>query len=275
MKRSELSPEIFNDARSAYQCNGYYVTPKIVDEDLLEKASLAQDTFYKDTACGWPFKRVAPIGWKTSDSSKLRKNDFVSFRIKEFMDLVLNPLIGEYARQLCGEDVRLFQDQLCYKTPDDHQNETSMGWHNDRQYWQACTSEKMLTAWIPFEDITLEMGPITYLRGSHKWEQIQGLDFFSTDFKSLEEKIHNNQREIVKDVMVLKRGQVCFHHCKTIHGSGPNLSTRPRRSLAVHLQPITNMAVSNKYHIAKTLEAELGGRDFSHPQLFPLLRNLQ
>ena len=35
----------------------------------------------------------------------------------------------------------------------------------------------------------------------------------------------------------MRRGQVSFHHCRTVHGSGPNHATQPRRSLAIHLRP--------------------------------------
>lgn len=40
--------------------------------------------------------------------------------------------------------------------------------------------------------------------------------------------------------LLMRRGQVSFHHCRTVHGSGPNTSARPRRSLAIHLQPGDN-----------------------------------
>jgi ectoine hydroxylase-related dioxygenase (phytanoyl-CoA dioxygenase family) len=33
----------------------------------------------------------------------------------------------------------------------------------------------------------------------------------------------------------MKAGEVSVHHVLTFHGSGPNMSDRPRRSLAVHL----------------------------------------
>jgi hypothetical protein len=34
----------------------------------------------------------------------------------------------------------------------------------------------------------------------------------------------------------MRRGQVSFHHCRTVHGSGPNHGDTPGRSLAIHLQ---------------------------------------
>jgi ectoine hydroxylase-related dioxygenase (phytanoyl-CoA dioxygenase family) len=40
--------------------------------------------------------------------------------------------------------------------------------------------------------------------------------------------------------MNLPKGHVSVHHCRTIHGSGPNLSDRPRRAIAVHMQDEAN-----------------------------------
>jgi ectoine hydroxylase-related dioxygenase (phytanoyl-CoA dioxygenase family) len=47
--------------------------------------------------------------------------------------------------------------------------------------------------------------------------------------------------------MTIKVGQVSFHHCDTIHGSSPNLSTTDRASLTMlyqgeknHYQPAYN-----------------------------------
>ena len=39
-------------------------------------------------------------------------------------------------------------------------------------------------------------------------------------------------QEAVQVPAVLRRGQVSFHHNRAIHGSGPNRSARPRRSMA-------------------------------------------
>ena len=47
-----------------------------------------------------------------------------------------------------------------------------MPWHIDKHYWQTCTSEKMLTAFIPFHDCGEEMGTITMVDGSNNWKEI-------------------------------------------------------------------------------------------------------
>jgi ectoine hydroxylase-related dioxygenase (phytanoyl-CoA dioxygenase family) len=33
----------------------------------------------------------------------------------------------------------------------------------------------------------------------------------------------------------MKAGQISFHHPLTLHGSGPNQTAKPRRSIAIHM----------------------------------------
>jgi len=37
-------------------------------------------------------------------------------------------------------------------------------------YWKTCTSNGILTAWIPMQDASMEMGTIAVLDGSHLWQ---------------------------------------------------------------------------------------------------------
>ncbi len=51
--------------------------------------------------------------------------------------------------------------------------------------------------------------------------------------------------KIEKVPLIMKAGQVSFHHCFTYHGSGPNTTSLPRRSMAIHL-----LAGPNRYTTA-------------------------
>jgi hypothetical protein len=41
---------------------------------------------------------------------------------------------------------------------------------------------------------------------------------------------------VVKVPMIIPKGHMSFHHCRTYHGSGTNRSPRPRRAISFHLQ---------------------------------------
>ena len=178
----------------------------------------------------------------TGQYKGLRKNDYSSMFSKGLRELVTHPLIGAIAAKLNGSsEIRLWHDQLLYKPTQDPERPANVGWHTDRGYWKTCSSANMLTAWIPFTDCDSVMGTITMIDKSHTWpDNTETLDFFSNDLDGLETKFDSGGREIVKVPMNLERGQVSFHHCLTIHGSGPNFNPDPRRSIAVHLQDETN-----------------------------------
>ena len=55
--------------------------------------------------------------------------------------------------------------------------------------------------------------------------------------------------------MLMKQGQISFHHCRTIHGSRPDSSSRVRLALAVHMQDHAN-------HYARSTDAR--GNRLSH-----------
>ena len=178
----------------------------------------------------------------------LRKNDYSSMYSKGLRALVTHPLLGAVAARLAeSPEVRVWHDQLLYKPTQDPERAANVGWHTDKGYWKTCSSSNLLTAWIPFTDCDDVMGTITMIDGSHKWpDNTQNLNFFSNDLDGLEAKFETGGAPVVKIPMNLKRGQVSFHHCLTIHGSGPNHSPNPRRSIAVHMQDASNHWI--EYH---------------------------
>jgi ectoine hydroxylase-related dioxygenase (phytanoyl-CoA dioxygenase family) len=137
----------------------------------------------------------------------------------------------------------------------------------------------MLTAWVPFHDCTEVTGGVTFVRGSHRWAQ-RRLNFFDGDLAALERQFDSGGAPVEKVPPELRRGDVTFHHCGTIHGSGPNRSGSPRRSMAIHLQPGDNrFAVgavdpdgSPAYHrndeLVRTVDE---APDYTDPRICPVL----
>ena len=133
-------------------------------------------------------------------------------------------MIGAVAARLAGTPlVRLWHDQPLYKPIDARTGRPTPAGTRDRQYWRSCTSDRMLTAWVPFHDVDEATGPLTFLDGSHRWSTTSsGLDFFNHDLDGPERRLRENGHDVRKRVATLRRGQVSFHHCRTVHGSGPN-----------------------------------------------------
>jgi ectoine hydroxylase-related dioxygenase (phytanoyl-CoA dioxygenase family) len=221
--------------------HGYWISPKIVPDAVLDAAAEGMRRFYAGER---DHELSADVGgWSESDGEVLRKNDYSSLRIDQLRDLVATPLIGATAARLSGATgIRLWHDQLLYKPVDGPGVPANVGWHTDRQYWQTCSSSDMLTAWVGFHDVDQDCGSVSFVDGSHRWD-IQGLDFFSQDLAGLQSRAEAAGFSFDIRPTRMARGQVSFHHCRTVHGSGPNRSAEPRRSLAIHLQPGDNQWV--------------------------------
>lgn len=220
-----------------YREHGFWISPVILPGDVLDAAQRGMDRFY---AGDYDADPPGVGGFRPEDGKGLRKHDYASLRVNELAALVAHPAIGATAAALCGAPgVRLWHDQLLFKPVDEPGVPANVGWHTDRQYWQSCSSDEMLTAWVGFHDVEENGGSVSFMDGSHRWDAT-GLDFFVHDLDRLEAELAAQGYPLEKRPTRMRRGQVSFHHCRTVHGSGPNRGREPRRSLAIHLQPLDN-----------------------------------
>lgn len=276
---TELERLLPGDAEVAfYQQHGYWVSPVIVPADVLDAAERGQERLYAgDVDHALPTGELQ-FGWTPADGDVLRKNDYSSLLVDELARLVRQPAIAACAARISGhEGLRLWHDQLLYK-PVEGDRAARVGWHTDRQYWMTCSSQDMLTAWVPFHDIGPDEGPISFVEGSHRWPEDVVLDFFNPDMTTVEGLKNRHGARTVAATM--PRGAVSFHHCRTIHGSGPNSGTQARRALAIHLQPRENHYVRRlrsdgvAYHhgndrlVRRTRSDE---PDYEDPRVCPIL----
>lgn len=283
---SQLLPNEHDVAE--YERCGWWISPQIIPHDLIDEAADAAARFQAGER-----DRTLPLqggfsDWRPGpDAPLLRNNEFVSLQSVGLARLSLQPIIGAIAAHLARTSaVRLFDDQLISKPPsadardDADSAATAVGWHADHAYWGTCSSDDMLTAWIPFHDVDEERGAMVVIDGSHRWRLEHSRHFTDTDMAGLPERLAADGHEVVCTPLTLRKGQVSFHHCWTLHGSLPNRSPLPRTALAVHLQDADNgyrpatrldgspVVVVNELLARRTAE---GLPDFSDPAVFPSL----
>jgi ectoine hydroxylase-related dioxygenase (phytanoyl-CoA dioxygenase family) len=153
-------------------------------------------------------------------------------------ELCSHPAIGQFAAAITGASmIQTFVTQQLIKPPGGLET-ANVGWHQDYQYWQGHVRGEVFTAWVAISDVTEESGPMRFVVGSHKWGLLNAGDFFSGNLDSLRDRIRaaHPGAKWEEASAVLKPGAVSFHHRLTIHGSGANRTTWPRKSVAIHLR---------------------------------------
>lgn len=274
----------------AYLDHGWYLTRKLFTDDEVDAITAETERFYlgnKDR--GLPLRPPNLAYWTQEHGPVQRHNDYIHYESDIIAGILRKPVVGAVAARLArAEEIRIFQSTLIMKPPRPEEPSNHVPWHMDRHYWQTCTSENMLTAFIPFHDCDEQMGTITMVDGSHRWAEVPGDDstrhFAQRDRSELEELLEENARynnsEVRKIPMVIPKGHMSFHHCKTYHGSGQNLSDRPRRAISLHMQDGVNAyrpyrksngdPVIYNHDVLVRKNAE-GHPDYADPEFCPVL----
>lgn len=234
-----------------YADQGWFLSDRIFSDAELDALTEASDRYYaghRDRDL--PGRPPSLASWQPSDGPVQRHNDYVHYESDAIGAILRKPLLGAVAARLArAREIRVFQATLIYKPPVVDEPSNVVPWHFDKHYWQTCTSPRMLTAFIPFHDCTVEMGTITMVDGSHQWQELPGGDDSTRHFAArdpreldgiLERNAAFNGARVQTTAVEIPRGHVSFHHCRTYHGSGPNRSGRPRRAVSLHLQDGAN-----------------------------------
>ncbi|HET6212448.1 MAG TPA: phytanoyl-CoA dioxygenase family protein [Micromonosporaceae bacterium] len=275
----------------AYQRRGWYLTKKLLTDDEVDELVAASERFYAgERHRDLPGRPAKLAYWDPSLGPVQRHNDYIHYESEPIARILRKPLIGAVAARLAGADeIRIFQSTLIYKPPIPDEPSNVVPWHFDKHYWQSSTSERMLTAFIPFHDCDEQMGTITYVDGSNLWKEIGGDDtttrhFAERDKDDLERLLADNagynNAEVHKVPMIIPKGHMSFHHCRTYHGSAGNRSDRPRRAISFHLQdgeneyrpyPLSTGGVVQYNHDSLVRKTADGRPDYADPDFCPVL----
>jgi ectoine hydroxylase-related dioxygenase (phytanoyl-CoA dioxygenase family) len=261
--------------------SGYWLAPKVLSDAELGALRDHMDRVY----AGVHETGREPWlgGWKPGgDPNAIRKTDNAHWADLTLRALAFNETIGAMAARLIGADtIHLWHDQLLYKpgTGAAALPAGNVGWHQDLNYWQCAAPPDLLTAWVAFDDVNEENGCMQVIPGSHQWGLVEGGNFFFQDREAQERALKTPKGQSWRPVSChLKAGELSFHHCLTLHGSGPNSADRPRRSLVLHLMPGNTRyraGTPGDSHMNALKLKERGGKDGdlfasdNNPRIYP------
>src|SRR5205085_8106879 len=102
-------------------------------------------------------------------------------------------------------------------------------WHQDEAYWDPAFEYESMSIWISLQEATEENGCMWFVPGSHR---LDVLPHHSIDNNPRIHGLEVDGADVVKAIACpLPAGGCTIHHNRTLHYTGPNRSSQPRRAL--------------------------------------------
>lgn len=166
-----------------------------------------------------------PLGERTTYSKAFLQITNIweqSAKVKEF---VFSKRLGRIAAELMGVDgVRVYHDQALFKEP----GGGFTPWHADQFYWPL-SNENAVTAWIPLQPVSSEMGPLAFCVGSQRLLAHRDLSISDDS----EVQIGRTLNDYPKEESPYDLGEVSFHAGWLFHRAGPNHTDQMRGVMTV------------------------------------------
>lgn len=124
------------------------------------------------------------------------------------------------------QGVRLYHDQALYKEPGGGYTP----WHADQYYWPL-SSDKTVTAWMPFQETPLAMGPLEFSAGSHVIVKGRELAISDDSERKIDQQLKVTDFKHVVEPFDL--GEVSFHSGWVFHRAGANTTADMRQVMTV------------------------------------------
>ncbi len=152
-----------------------------------------------------------------------------------------------FASSLMGRPVEFWYDQFLAKPP---LRGAKTFWHQDEAYWGRNLDDRGITCWMPFHDVSVENGCMQFIDGGHEDGILQHRrpDNIQSDLLYCEP---DTARGVPTPVLA---GSVTFHHSKTPHMTGPNVTDHWRKVLTQHLRVVGSRGEGDHYPWKVTVE---------------------
>lgn len=143
----------------------------------------------------------------------------------ELLQSQLHVNAAHLVRQLLGPEANAGDGHMIYKPA---RIGAATPWHQDEAYWDPKLLYNSLSIWVPLQEAKVENGCMWFVPGSHTREiqphrpiggdvRIHGLEMIDPDIEGAV-------------ACPLPPGGATFHHNRTLHYTGPNVSDIPRRA---------------------------------------------
>jgi hypothetical protein len=198
--------------------HGYVILPKLIPDSLLDAAWEAYDSAVRSGAIQLEPEPAGPEDRLPGRLLNAHK------RVPRFCKVAKHPGLMNALKRLLGHKARLLQTIASHKG-------SQQGAHSDSIHMTTYPLGYLAAAWIAFEDIPAECGPLEFYPGSHRLPYVFSKDLdISVDSMSrdgyarykerYEPYIQNLIREsgVRPKLFEARKGDVLIWHANLLHG---------------------------------------------------------
>lgn len=209
---------------ASFTANGFLILPAVLDPELIGRIRSVTDDLEKE--------RQAELEAKggregISEQKTITFSAHLVAKSAVLRDFVRHEVFAELCCDLIGPDVNLYWDQAVYKKPE---NPGRFPWHQDNGYTFVLPQE-YLTCWTPLTPATVDNGCPQIVPGMHK---LGTLEHTYVDPLGWECFADPPWAPVTAPV---EPGDIVAFSSLSPHLTGPNVTTRTRKSYIVQFAP--------------------------------------
>jgi len=214
-----MSTPLTVDQIAAYQANGFLHPISVFEPARAAALRDAVETLERDHGAGAGGHDLAQF---------MRVNG--QLVIPLLAQIAADPAILAPVSSILGPNLLVWSVELFIKEPGTRK---VVSWHQDLTYWGMGETDEELTAWLALSDVSVQAGCMRFIPGSHANAIVPHADTFGDEnLLSRGQQIEGIDEEAAV-FGPLKPGQMSFHHGRTFHASGPNMSDDRRIGMAI------------------------------------------
>lgn len=223
-ERTELTGQLTQDQIDFYHANGYIGVENVLSDEEIAELRRVTDELVEQAR---QFSAPTPVfdfePGHTPAAPRVRRIKSPAANHPAYNRVMRHQRILDIVAQLIGPAIRTNGDKLNMKSPEFG---SPVEWHQDWAFYPH-TNDDLLAVGVPIDDMLLENGCLLAIPGSHRGPVLDHHQNGAFVGAITDPAFKPDQAVPIE----LRAGGISIHHARTLHGSAPNTSSRPRRLL--------------------------------------------
>jgi ectoine hydroxylase-related dioxygenase (phytanoyl-CoA dioxygenase family) len=238
---AEVTQALSAAERARYRSDSWVSVPRFVDAAWLARLRAVTDEFVEQSRALTESNVIFDLdAGHSAREPRLRRLSSPTDLHATYWAFASTSPVVDVVVDLIGADVKFHHSKLNFKAP---RGGEEVKWHQDIQFWPH-TNYDLLTVGVFLEDVEPGMGEVGFVSGSH-----DGPLFELYDGDRWTGALADTDLAAARvDQAVFPTGPagtITVHNCRTVHGSAPNQSNRPRPLLLQTYAPADAFAYTD------------------------------